>query len=206
MSNLIFEDLGYSVSTRVSQTRLIFEWIRLYLKDPSTPFEVHYKACRELVNQFIEQHKSSAPLDVCFKDVKTECRVTNADTLDELINIFSWEKDGFSAAILYLENPSDWIKTVALIKKSDSAACTLVDPKSGVFTVCPDLLDQSVKKLLSEPEARFGYVLVFFKKEEPKVEVEEEKKPASVKKRHRPVAKKKKGVVGEVTSEESTNK
>lgn len=213
-------DLGYRVETHVSQTRLVFEWLRLYVKDSKVSHDVHYKQSREKVNDFLEKYKSSAPLDVCFKDIKGECRIANADTLDELITLVSSEDRPLSAAILFLDTPGVWTKTVALVKNVEDPHYTLIDPKAG-FSLVLNTMESDVKKSLAEPAAPFGYVIVFFKpcpqhqqQQQQEEEEEEEEKAVVVaptstsKKRHRPIAtqKKKKGVVGEMTSEESVNK
>lgn len=201
-------DLGFTVSNRVGQTRLTFEWLRLHLKDPQAPHDTHYKASREKVNVFLDHNKSSASLNTCFGDIKGECRTFNADTLDELISTLSFE-DELAAAILFLEDAGEWIKTVALVKKADTPTYTLIDPQAGRSFTCKTL-GYDVRSLLEDPPAPFGYVVVFFKEEEKetKVEVVEEvKKVEEPKKRHRPIAaKKKKGAIGDATSEESTNK
>jgi len=187
----------FPVRTRAAQTRLIFD----VLRSEQTP-ETAYAESRDRTNAFLEEHKSIATLDICFKDIKQ--RSEKIDTLDDLILRLSFEED-FKAAILFLEDAGEWTKTVGLIKSADSPIYTLVDPQEATICHCKDL-DFEVEKMLREPKAPFGYILVLFKKEEITPVVI----PTSTKKRHKPiVTTKKKRAAGanstEMTSEENHN-
>jgi hypothetical protein len=190
----------FPVRTRAAQTRLIFD----VLRSEQAP-ETAYAESRDKTNTFLEEHKSTATLDICFKDIKQ--RSEKVDTLDDLILKLSFEED-FKAAIIFLEDAGEWVKTVGLIKSADSPTYTLVDPQEATICHCKDL-DFEVEKTLREPKASFGYILVFFRKEEIPASVVI---PTSVttKKRHKPiVTTKKKRVAGanstEMTSEEINN-
>lgn len=205
------------IKTRVAQLRMVFETLR---------HPTHSEAeKRQKVNAFLEAHKSSAPLDVCFNDIKTE-RVQRVDNMDDLILALSFETQ-CRVAIVLLEDAGEWVRTYGLIKEEDSPEYVLIDLHEGTKHVCKNL-DFEVEKKLLETPAEFGYVLVFFKeekkKEEAKKEVEiivekkeerkEEEKKEVAKKKHKPITttnKKKRGGGGasnpiEMTSEESTNK
>jgi hypothetical protein len=204
------------IKTRVAQLRMVFETLR---------YPTHSEAeKRQRVNEFLEAHKSSAPLDVCFQDIKTE-RVQRVDTMDDLILTLSFETQ-CRVAIVLLEDAGEWVRTYGLIKEEESPEYVLIDLHEGAKHVCKNL-DFEVEKKLLETPAEFGYVLVFFRKEKEEekkeesqliVEKKEEKKEevektGLVKKKHKPITttnKKKRGGAAsnpiEMTSEESTNK
>lgn len=201
----------FPVTTRVAQTRLVFEVLK-----SDKDFETAYAESRSHLNAFLETHKTSTSLDICFKDIKD--RTEKVDTLDDLILKLSFEEE-FKAAIIFLEDAGEWTKTVGLAKSADSPNYVLIDPESATIHHCKTL-DFDVEKMLQEPKAPFGYILVQFKKIVPPEggNNEEEKlnlppsggEVQQTKKRHKPIVptKKKRGATSTVdmTSEESTNK
>lgn len=222
----------YTVASRVAQIRVVFETLR----DVSdVPIETSYTNSRERVNTFLDTYKSSAPLDICFKDVKE--RLERIDTLDELISRLSLETN-FKIAIVFLEDVGEWTKTIGLIKSPLEKEYKLIDTNTGTIHHCKDL-DYDVREKIEAHKAEFGYLMVYFsppptaeEKNVSQKSVEEEAPPPkgeellkrdasqlsqeekrsvsrTTQKRHKPVAtsnKKKKGVSTDMTSEESTNK
>lgn len=188
----------FPVTTRVAQTRLIFEVLK-----SDKDFETAYAESRDSLNTFLETHKTSTSLDICFKDIKD--RTEKVDILDDLILKLSFEEE-FKAAIIFLEDAGEWIKTVGLAKNADSPHYILIDPESATIHRCKTL-DFDVEKMLQNPKAPFGYILVQFKKEL-NPPVPEGGEVQQTKKRHKPIVTKKKRGAGAVdmTSEESTNK
>ena len=203
-----------SSKTPTPQLRIIIETLREGIESTTV---------RDKVNAFLDTYKSSASLEECFRDVK-DARIERVDSLDELILKLSFETY-LRAAIVFLADASEWVKTVGILKSENSPDYTIIDTTTNTrIHVCKNL-DFEVEKHLKEPVADFGYIIVFFKetkidsktesKTEPKVDsktnskknVEKEEVVEVVaKKRHKPIAKRRGGVSVEMTSEESTNK
>jgi hypothetical protein len=196
-----------SSKTPTAQLRIIIETLREGGRESST--------VRDKVNTFLGTYKSTASLEECFRDVK-DARIERADSLDELILKLSFETH-IRAAIVFLEDASEWVKTVGILKSENSPDYTIIDTTTDArIHVCKNL-DFEVEKHLKEPVADFGYIIVFFKetniesktdsKTESKRNVEKEEVVEVVaKKRHKPIAKRRGGVSVDMTSEESTNK
>lgn len=198
-----------SSKTPVVQLRVIIETLR------AREDEEKLKNIREKVNIFLDTYKSSASLEECFKDVK-DARIDRADSLDDLILKLSFETQ-LQAAIVFLTDASEWVKTIGILKSENTLDYTIIDTTTDERLHMCKNLDIEVEKHLKEPVADFGYIIVFFKETDSKTDSKidlkknvekEEVVEVIAKKKHKPITKKRRGVgvSVEMTSEESTNK
>jgi len=207
-------EIGPALVTPVGQIRVCIETVEALSKENDTKnIAHHYNGCREKINEFISTYTSSAPLNTLLHDIKNTYKMENLDTLNDLILRLSFE-EGLHAVIVFLKDANETVKTVGLVQKGLDQPYTLIDSKLGFAFECKNL-DVDVLKTLQQEKAPFGYLLCI---KQPKIEEPEEKKPKieqpeesheekkEPKKRRKLVIPKRKNIIGEATSEESTNK
>jgi len=216
-------EVGPGFVTPVARVRVCVETVgALALENDTKNIEKHYKGCRGNINKFIEQYTSRASLNVALQDVKENYTIENLDNLTGLILRVSFEEE-IHAFVICLNDVDDTSNTIGLIQKSAKEPYILINSKLGYVFNCKNL-DVDVFNMLKNEQAPFGYILCIRKKkeepkgeepkgeepkgeepkgEEPKGEEPLDKKP---KKRRKVIIPKKKTLIGEATSEESTHK
>lgn len=191
----------------IVQTRFVVEKI----KDPKCELQ----QIREKANAFLETHARPLSLDACLEDIRHQCKIENTESVDDLILKMSFEEPSLSVIVIFMQDAGEWNKTLGITKEDEDTHYTIYDPSTNESSTYQSLDVDVFNRLSMESIPSFGYLVLFFRKKKESVPPPPESIPLppesvkTTKKRHRPLAVKKKpaaSTVGETISEESANK